>query len=160
MASREWLDAARMYSRMSAKARAEYWGKLTPDQQADLRAALDSLGVASVAAQPDSGKAQVRSSRGCSSPLAAGCIGMIIGCVITLLLEFTAVIMGVSAVSDFFREASGRSGSSSNSPGNQSGSGGSSDNPCADPLYKENHLEQCDPNRYYYEWRKAHPPEE
>lgn len=119
MATEAWLEAARNYNRMNDRARAEYWKQLTPEQQDALRDALASS-RSNVLASPvrtDPASAPVR--RGCGGPLTAGCVGMILGSIITIGLEIAALMMGVQAVGDALDNLSGGSNSSTASGSNQ-----------------------------------------
>lgn len=110
MTSEEWRQIAHNYSFLSEPARADYWRQLTPDQQAALRDALavsGSAGASLTATQPQSPRAR----RGCGGPIAMGCIGMILGSMLTVAAEIAAVMMGVQAVSDAFHSVSSSSAS-------------------------------------------------
>lgn len=87
MEQREWIEAARRYSKMSTAERAQYWEQLTPEQRASLQAALER----------NSGTGR---KRGCGGPLVAGCGGMILGVILTIGAEVALVMMGVQAVVD------------------------------------------------------------
>ena len=91
MASQEWLEEARKYGLLSERERSEYWQQLTPAQQHALTAALST-------ASQNTSSAPAR--RGCSSPVAAGCIGMMLGAFLTVGAEVALLLMGVQAVSD------------------------------------------------------------
>lgn len=114
MATQEWLDAARNYSLMSESARSEYWQQLTPDQQGALSDAL-------AATEAGSGTPNTASStgaagwtgstgrtgttgkkKGCGGPIGAGCLGMILGCILTIGVEFAAVSAGIDAIGKMF----------------------------------------------------------
>jgi hypothetical protein len=106
MATESWRDAAQAYNLLNESARAEYWRQLTPEQQEALRGALASL-QAEAAASPASPAQQPASARsGCGGPLAAGCLGVILGVVLTIGAEIAAVMMGVQAVGDAFNKMS------------------------------------------------------
>jgi hypothetical protein len=106
MATESWRDAAQAYNLLNESARAEYWRQLTPEQQEALRGALASLQAEAVASpvSPVRGPAPARS--GCGGPLAAGCLGVILGVVLTIGAEIAAVMMGVQAVGDAFNKVS------------------------------------------------------
>jgi len=156
MATEEWQEAARNYSLMSTRAKAEYWGQLTPDQQNALRDALASLGPGGATL----GQSPAPARRGCSSPLFAGCIGMILGCVLTLGAEVALVMMGVQAVSDTFGGLSGGTASSGGASTSAPQANDANSIDCKDPEYRAAHLYQCDPATWHLENRKAHHPEE
>jgi hypothetical protein len=106
MATDSWRDAAQAYNLLNESARAEYWRQLTPEQQEALRGALASL-QAEAAASPASLARQPAPARsGCGAPLAAGCLGLILGIVLTIGAEIAAVMMGVQAVGDAFNKVS------------------------------------------------------
>ena len=95
MATEAWLEAARSYNRLDERARVEYWNRLTPEQREALREALASPQLNGVVASPvaapaSSPAAPARS--GCGGPLAAGCVGVILGCLLTLGAEVAARI--------------------------------------------------------------------
>jgi len=96
MQTEYWQGEARKYALLSDQARAEYWAGLTSQQQHDLQEALS--GVRSDA-KPK--------KRGCSGPLASGCLGMILGAIITIGIEISLVMMGVQAISDTFNSMAG-----------------------------------------------------
>jgi hypothetical protein len=106
MATESWRDAAQAYNLLNESARAEYWRQLTPEQQEALRGALASL-QAEAAASPASPTRQPAPARsGCGGPLAAGCLGVILGVVLTIGAEIVAVMMGAQAVGDAFNKVS------------------------------------------------------
>src|SRR6185295_7014609 len=126
MATQEWLDAARNYSLMSESARSEYWKQLTPDQQGALSEALASsevgTGTPNTASAASSTGAEAwtgstvttgttGTKRGCGGPVGAGCLGMILGCVLTIGAEFAAVSAGIGAIGRMFDGYSGGSSS-------------------------------------------------
>lgn len=115
MATEEWLEAARRYTRLSDSARAEYWQRLTPDQQQALRDALTSSGGEVTAASVTRGQSPASARRGCGGPAAAGCLGLILGCVLTVGAEIAALMMGVQAVGNAVQELSSGGGPRSNS---------------------------------------------
>lgn len=106
MATESWREAAQAYNLLNESARAEYWRQLTPEQQEALRGALASLQAEAGAlpVSPAWEPAPVR--RGCGGPLAAGCLGLILGIVLTIGAEIVAVMMGVQAVGDAFNKVS------------------------------------------------------
>lgn len=118
MATQEWLDAARNYSLMTESARSEYWNQLTPDQQGALSEALAATEVGS--GSPNTYRATVATGtpgttgarRGCGGPIGAGCLGMILGCVLTIGVEFALVLAGIDAIGKMFSDYSGGSSSS------------------------------------------------
>lgn len=150
MATEVWLEAARNYNRMDDRARAEYWKQLTPEQQDALRDALATFQPAAVAGPAGIEQASAPARRGCSSPLAAGCIGMILGCVITIGIEIAAVMMGVHAVSDTLGNLGGGGAGSSSAPTTQETPPAG----CEDPVYARAHLYKCDPGQYYRDWKR------
>ena len=80
-----WDGAARAYATMNDRARAAYWTGLTPDQQTLLRVALANT------------LRSVMQSRGDTSTRNAGCIGVILGSVLTIALELWVITLGVDA---------------------------------------------------------------
>lgn len=117
MANEEWLGIARNYSLLSDAARADYWKQLAPEHQAALREALILLASSGGASPATRLETSPRARRGCGSPIAAGCVGIIVGCVLTVGAELAAIMMGVHAVSDAFRSVSGGSSSGGASSG-------------------------------------------
>lgn len=156
MATEEWQEIARKYSLLSEEARADYWRQLTPDQQESLRDTLAIAPLGATASDATRGQPPTRARRGCGSPVAAGCIGMILGCILTIGAEVAAVMMGAHAVSDVFSGTSSRGTvSSGTSQPNDSESGD-----CSEIGYHNAHLYKCDPAQWRMEDRKAHHPEE
>ena len=120
MATQEWLDAARNYSSMPESARSEYWNQLTPDQQGALRDALAVTEVGNGTPNTYSATAATGAAgtpgttgarRGCGGPIGAGCLGMILGCVLTIGVEFALVLAGIDAIGKMFNGYSGGSSS-------------------------------------------------
>jgi len=148
MATEVWIEAARNYNRMDDRARAEYWKQLTPEQQDTLRDALATFQPASVAGP--AGIEQAPARRGCASPLAVGCMGMILGCVITIGVEIIAVMMGVQAVGDAFSNLGGGGAGVSSMPTTHETSPAG----CEDPAYAEANLHKCNPDEYYRQWKR------
>ena len=120
MATQEWLDAARNYSLMTESARSEYWNQLTPDQQGALSEALAATEVGTGAPNTYSATAATGTpgtpgttgaKRGCGGPIGAGCLGMILGCVLTIGVEFALVLTGIDAIGKMFSGYSGGSSS-------------------------------------------------
>ena len=106
MVSQDWQEEARKYGRLSERERSEYWQQLTPEQQHALTAALSTM---------PQNTSSTPARRGCSGPLASGCIGMILGIVLTIGAEVVLLSMGVRAVSDTFQSVSGSSDDSASS---------------------------------------------
>ena len=104
MAGQEWLEEARKYGNLSERDRSEYWQQLTPAQQHALTTALSTMSQNTPSAP---------TRRGCSSPMAAGCVGVILGVVLTISAEVALLLMGVTAVSDTLQSFSGSNGGSS-----------------------------------------------
>jgi hypothetical protein len=113
MATEDWKEAAFNYNLMSERARAEYWGQLTPDQQNALREALTSTGNGEMSSRVAGDDASTQPQSGCGSRIAAGCIGLILGVLFTVGLEIAAVMMGVSAIGDALQGFSGGNGGGS-----------------------------------------------
>ncbi|HEX4495719.1 MAG TPA: hypothetical protein VIE43_08635 [Thermoanaerobaculia bacterium] len=140
MATEEWLTVARSYAQMSEPARAEYWGRLTPDQQNALREALAVTGPAAAAAnapvaRPAASPAPAKS--GCGGPIAAGCVGVILGIILTVAAEVAIVMMGFQSVDGMIKKYNHGVGISD--PGDP----GATD--CTNPRYRAAHPQQCDP---------------
>jgi len=150
MATEVWLEAARNYNRMDDRARAEYWKQLTPEQQDALRDALATFQPAAVAGPAGIEPASAPARRGCASPLAAGCIGMILGCVITIGVEIAAVMMGVQAVGNAVGSLGGGGAGVSSAPTTHETPPAG----CEDPAYAEANLYKCNPDEYYRQWKR------
>jgi hypothetical protein len=150
MPTEEWLTAARNYAQLPEPARAEYWGRLTPDQQNALRealamttpaAAVANTAVANTAvanapvARPAASPAPAKS--GCGGPIAAGCAGVILGCILTIAAEVAIVMMGFQSVDGMIRKYNHGVGISD--PGDPRATD------CNNPRYHAAHLDQCDP---------------
>ena len=106
MATDSWRDAAQAYNLLNESARAEYWRQLTPEQQEALRGALASLQAEAAASPANLARQPAPARGGCGGPLAAGCLGLILGIVLTIGAEIAAVMMGVQAVGDAFNRVS------------------------------------------------------
>jgi hypothetical protein len=85
-----WIDAARHYSSLSETARLEYWNRLTPEQR-------DLLTTALSAQEPARARA-TRSGRSFLGTMAIGCTGMILGSVLTVVVQVMLIREGMSAL--------------------------------------------------------------
>jgi hypothetical protein len=145
MPTEEWLTAARNYALLSEPARAEYWGRLTPDQQNALREALAVAGPSAAVAntvvanapvaRPAASPAPAKS--GCGGPIAAGCVGVILGIILTVAAEVAIVMMGFQSVDGMIKKYNHGIGVSE--PGDPRATD------CNNPNYHAAHLDQCDP---------------
>lgn len=104
MTDQAWLRAAHAYRGMNEEARRAYWQQLSPDQQQALTAAIESLRVPASTSAP--GPTPV-TGRGCSSPLAKGCLWMILGSAITIGAEVLLLMQGVQMLRDAIGGVSG-----------------------------------------------------
>ena len=103
-----WLEAARHYSGLDEPNRASYWRLLSPEQQAALTSALQRVAVP-VPATP----AAVAKKGGPLSVAAFGCLGLVLGVALTILLQ----IMGLRRlVPELLRPSASASRSAENPP--------------------------------------------
>jgi hypothetical protein len=95
-----WLSEARRFDAMNERSRTTYWQQLSSEQQAALVEALNAL-KASTPGQMASGPGDARKAKVSSGrTLAVGCIGMILGCLLTMAVEAILVLQGVQMVGD------------------------------------------------------------
>jgi len=158
MATEAWLEAARNYNLLGDRERAKYWEQLTPEQQDALRDALASLQLGDTAAPAAIEQTPAPARRGCGGPLATGCLGMILGAVLTVGIEVAALMMGVQMVSDAIQGLSDESPSGGSATPGTSQPKESTDIDCKDPEQAAAHLYECDPERWCYENCKAQHP--
>jgi ferric-dicitrate binding protein FerR (iron transport regulator) len=91
---------------MNERLRTAYWQQLSSEQQAALVEALDAL-RSSTPQQVPSGPADARKAKGSSGrTLAVGCLGMILGCLLTVAVEVMLVLQGVQMVGDAITQPS------------------------------------------------------
>ncbi len=157
MATQEWLEAARNYSLISESARAEYWQQLTPEQQEALREALDASQVATTTPSVTS---ETGTKRGCGGPVGAGCLGMILGCILTIGIEIAIISAGIDAVGEMLSGLSGSPGPSQarEEPATAKESERVKSADCRDPQYRREHPFVCGSERSCIEdCRKRYP---
>ena len=97
MADTAWLSEARKYGAMSEQSRATYWQQLSTEQQAALLDAINALSASPRPALISSGR---QPKSGFGKTLAVGCMGMVLGCVITVGAEVILVLQGFHMLGD------------------------------------------------------------
>lgn len=96
---RSWIDAARSYNSMSEQERHAYWNRLTPEQQAALTEALAAVASeAQPKAMAAAGGPVSSEPRRRGGTFAVGCMGFILGVILTVAVEVAAVAKGISAL--------------------------------------------------------------
>lgn len=100
---RSWMDAARSYNSMNERERHAYWNQLTPEQQAAL---TEALAAVALEAQPKAVAAVSSEPRRQRSTFAVGCVGVILGVILTLAVEAIVLAKGISALGDIFSSPS------------------------------------------------------
>lgn len=101
-----WLAEARRYDAMNEGSRTTYWRQLSSEQQAALVEAINALKV-STPEPITSGSGDVRKAKGSSGrTLAVGCMGMILGCLVTVVVEVILVLQGVQMIGDAITQPS------------------------------------------------------
>ena len=78
-----WLEAARQYARLDNTGRASYWSQLDLEQQAALTSALQRIAVPASAAPV----ASERKGGGIFSIATVGCLGFVLGVVLTIAVQ-------------------------------------------------------------------------
>lgn len=131
MTDHAWLQAAHAYLGMNEEARRSYWQRLSPDQQQALTAAIESLKVTAGTATAGSAPG---TRRGCS-PLAKGCLWMILGSAITIGAEVLLLMQGVQMIRDAIGGVSGGQV--------VPGAVGPEVRNCDDAAYARNHESEC-----------------
>ncbi len=79
-----------------------------PGAKEALRGALAALQAEAAASPVHPAREPAPARSGCGGPLAAGCLGVLLGIVLTIGAEIAAVMMGVQAVGDAFKKMSPR----------------------------------------------------
>lgn len=92
----EWQEAARVYNGLGDSDRAAYWAELGPEQQRMLEQALKET-------QPALQYHAAPPRKQFFKTAMAGCVGMILGSLLTLAVEFLALSAGVQAVANIFK---------------------------------------------------------
>lgn len=129
-----WLSEARRYDAMNERSRTTYWQQLSSEQQAALVEAINAL-KASTPAPMASGPGDARKAKGSSGrTLAVGCMGMILGCLLTVAVEVLLVLQGVQMVGDAITQPSRSIGTAVQEPLVVD---------CNDPVQVEQHESQC-----------------
>lgn len=106
MVDAAWFNEARRYDSMDERSRLTYWTQLSPEQQAALVEALGALTAPTSQVTP-SETADARKARGSSGrTLAVGCLGMILGCLLTVAFEIILVLQGVQMVGNAITQPS------------------------------------------------------
>jgi hypothetical protein len=166
---RSWMDAARSYNSMNEEERHAYWNQLTPEQQAALTEALAAVASEAqprtiAAASPVSSEPRRR-----GGTFAFGCMGFILGVILTLAVEFAALAKGIGALKDVFSSPSGTvprqeepQSTPDQTPDRDQDDGGNDRLDCRNPKNAAQRRE-CSQQRYRErkeEWESRHPGEE
>jgi hypothetical protein len=143
MANQEWIEAARAYRAMTEAQRAEYWQQLSTAQQQELMSALELP-------EPAASASTAEPRSGCGPKIGIGCLGMLVGAVLTISLEAALVMRGVHFLGDIVGDLSSNSQSTSErqteprpEPPRRSATPDRTVD-CADPAQRERNRQYCE----------------